>query len=73
MSVEALEAAIEIAGGQTALGRLIDEDQRTIWSWLNVTKKTPAEKVLDIEKAVEGQVTRHELRSDIYPVEQPPL
>lgn len=70
MSIEALQTAIGIAGGQTALGRLIDEDQRTIWAWVHKTGKVPAEKVLMIEKAVEGQVTRHQLRPDIYPIEQ---
>lgn len=70
MSIKALETAVEIAGGQTALGRLIDEDQKTIWAWLNKTKRVPAEAVIPIEKAVEGQVTRHELRPDIYPIEE---
>lgn len=29
----------------------------------------PAERVIQVEQAVEGQVTRHELRPDIYPRE----
>lgn len=70
MATEALEKAITIAGGQTALAKLIGRDQRTIWAWLNMTKRVPAEMVLSIEKAVSGQVTRHELRPDIYPADQ---
>ena len=66
----ALQTAVEIAGGQTALGELIGRDQRAVWSWLNITKKAPAEEVLKIENAVDGQVSRHELRPDIYPIEQ---
>ena len=67
MSIKALEKAIDIAGGQSALGRLIDRDQKAIWAWINTTQKVPAEDVLKIEKAVDKQVTRHELRPDIYP------
>jgi UDP-N-acetylglucosamine 1-carboxyvinyltransferase len=67
MGIQALEKAIEIAGGQSALGRLINRDQKAIWAWLNTTQKVPAEDVLSIEAAVNGQVTRHDLRPDIYP------
>ena len=69
MSKESLEAAIKIAGGQSALGRLINKDQRTIWAWLNKTGRVPAEEVLSLEKALEGKITRHEFRADIYPIE----
>jgi len=71
MTTEALETAIGIAGGQTALGRLIGKDQKSIWAWLNTTKQVPAEFAIPIEKAVEGKVTRHELRPDIYPIDDP--
>jgi UDP-N-acetylglucosamine 1-carboxyvinyltransferase len=67
MSIQALQKAIEIAGGQSALGRLINRDQKAIWAWLNTTQKVPAEDVLNIEEATQGQVTRHDLRPDIYP------
>jgi UDP-N-acetylglucosamine 1-carboxyvinyltransferase len=71
MSIEALEKAIEIAGGQSALGRLIDRDQKAIWAWLNTTQKVPAEDVLRIESAVEGKVSRYDLRPDVYPKPTP--
>lgn len=32
----------------------------------------PKNQVLAIESAVEGQVTRHELAGDVYPLDQPP-
>jgi UDP-N-acetylglucosamine 1-carboxyvinyltransferase len=67
MSVQALQRAVEIAGGQTALGRMIGRDQKIIWAWLNTTQKVPAEDVLNIEKALNRQVSRHDLRPDIYP------
>ncbi|MEZ5918620.1 MAG: UDP-N-acetylglucosamine 1-carboxyvinyltransferase [Alphaproteobacteria bacterium] len=71
MSVEALKKAVEIAGGQSALGRLIARDQKAVWAWLNTTQKVPAEDVLNIEAALEGKVSRYDLRPDIYPKPKP--
>lgn len=73
MSIEALEKAVDLAGGQSALGRLIGKDQRTIWAWINTTQKVPAEDVLKIEEALEGKISRYELRPDVYPQEKPAL
>ena len=68
MSTAALRKAIDIAGGQTALAKLIGGvNQRHIWNWLNRDKQVPAERVLAIEAALEGRVSRNELRPDIYP------
>ena len=64
-SVKFLKEAIRIAGGQTALARLIGVQQGHIWNWLNRNKKVPASMVLKIEKAV--GVSKHDLRPDIYP------
>lgn len=41
----------------------------TVFHWENGTRRTPAERVLAIEKATGGKVTRYELRPDIYPPE----
>lgn len=67
-----LERAIDIAGGQAAMARKLTASgykvrQAHIWKWLNHAKKLPAEAVLPIEAAVDGAVTRFELRPDIYP------
>jgi len=34
------------------------------------TGRVPAERVLAIENATDGVISRHELRPDLYPVEQ---
>jgi DNA-binding transcriptional regulator YdaS (Cro superfamily) len=73
MSVEALQRAIDVAGGQSALAASVNEfssirkiNQSHVWNWLNRGKKgVPPEFVIPIEK-VTG-VHRHELRPDIYP------
>lgn len=64
----ALERAIQQVGGQSALARAIGVKQGHVWQWLNKTR-VPAEYVLRIESATEGRVSRHELRPDIYPID----
>lgn len=62
-----LRRAIALAGGQSALARAINSRQQNIWFWLNKSGRVPAEFVLLIEQATQGQVTRSQLRPDIYP------
>ena len=62
---EALTQAVEIAGGQSALGRICGKAQPTVWKWLQTSKRLPAEHVLDVEDAT--GVSRYFLRPDIYP------
>ena len=71
MRKTALERAVEAAGGQTALAERIGNGvkQTNVWNWLNREKRVPAERVLAVEQATDGQVSRHELRPDLYPSE----
>mgnify|MGYP001214907597 CR=1 FL=1 len=64
-----VEKAIEIIGSQTALARLLEIKPQSVQQWVK-SSKVPAERVLDIEKATNGKVTRHQLRPDIYPDDQ---
>jgi DNA-binding transcriptional regulator YdaS (Cro superfamily) len=74
-NVRALKRAVQLAGGQSRLAaRLRDITGRPIkqahvWNWLNRGDVLPAEMVIPIEQAVDGGVSRHELRPDIYPAE----
>lgn len=67
MNLEALERAIKSAGGQSALARFLGTTQGNIWGWLNNSKSIPPKWVLKIEELT--GVSRHELRPDIYPLE----
>lgn len=75
MSTDALQRAIIILGGQTALARRLEKitgrkvHQRNVWSWLNRTRRVPPEFAIPIEQATGGEVTRHEIRADLYPME----
>lgn len=63
-SLQALERAVELAGGQSALARAIGKSQSHIWHWLKVAKRVPAEAAVAIEKAT--GVSRKDLRPDLY-------
>lgn len=67
MAHTALASAIDKAGGQAALARLIGVSQPSVWHWVHKARRVPAEFVLAVEEAT--GVSRHELRPDIYPVQ----
>lgn len=68
--VDALKAAIEISGGQSALASKLPPDkngrpisQARVWNWVNRGQQTPAENCPDIE-ALTG-VSCESLRPDV--------
>lgn len=63
----ALRQAIAIAGSQSELARRLHVKQSTVWSWLNETKRVPAEVCGQIETATQGRVTKSDIRPDIWP------
>ncbi|WP_341477931.1 transcriptional regulator [Pseudomonas viridiflava] len=65
-----VETVVRLAGGQAKLARLCSTSQPRIWQCINRNQKVPADLVIPFEKAVDGRVTRHELRPDLYPVEE---
>ncbi|WP_341915479.1 molecular chaperone TorD family protein [Ferrovibrio terrae] len=64
---DSLTKAVALVGGQTQLARLLGVKQANVWHWLNKAERVPGEYVLAIESATGGQVTRHDLRPDLYP------
>lgn len=68
----ALKRAIRIAGSRAALGQKIGGiSGQAVGKWLKAG--VPPERVLDVEAATLGAVSRHDLRPDIYPREAPSL
>lgn len=67
MATSALQRAVDKVGSQSAFARLIGVSQPTVWAWLKDGKTLPAEFVLTVESATD--ISRHELRPDIYPRE----
>ena len=69
MSQQALRKAIELVGGQVALARALGPPirQAHVWKWLNRTQLgVPAEYCRAIEGLTQGQVTRYDLRPDVF-------
>lgn len=63
---EALQQAIDAAGGLRALARKLEISAPSIVGWR--TSGIPAERVLAVEE--ETGISRHHLRPDIYPEER---
>lgn len=62
---KALVLAIEKAGGQTALAKLIGAKQQNVWTWLHRDGKASAAYVAKISEKT--GVPCHQLRPDIFP------
>lgn len=67
--MNALEKAVEVVGSRSAMARAIGVRYQSVQKWI-ARGYAPAGRVLAIEAATGGQVTRHELRPDIYPEEE---
>jgi len=61
----ALERAIAIVGGMAALARTLGVSPAAVWKWRNLDR-IPAERVIAIERATNGLVTRAKLRPDLF-------
>lgn len=68
MNNSPLEKAIKIVGSQYRMAKILGKRQSVIWYWLKCGHVS-ASAAIPIEEATGGQVTRHELRPDIYPEE----
>ena len=64
--LEVLEKAGKAVGGVPELARGLGVTPQAIYQWPRV----PAERVLGIERLASGEVTRHELRPDLYPPDE---
>jgi DNA-binding transcriptional regulator YdaS (Cro superfamily) len=59
---EALQKVIKIIGGQTTLARHLGITYQSVHGWATC----PADRVLDLERLTEAQVTRYQLRPDVF-------
>lgn len=67
----ALYQAIRCVGSQTALAQRVGVRPQAVHLWVK-KGRVPAARTLAVESATAGQVTRHELRPDLYPSETAP-
>jgi len=64
--MNAIEKVVSILGSQTALAKKLNVAPQAVHQWVS-SGKPPAGRVIEIEKIVNGQVSRHALRPDYYP------
>lgn len=67
--IDALRVAVELLGGPTATAKEIGKSQSSVSEMLSQGKRVPAEWCIPLEKATGGKITRHELRPDLYPLD----
>ena len=63
-----VDQAIQAVGSLNELSRLLGVKPQVVVNWR--ARGVPAGRVLAIEQATAGRVTRHALRPDLYPLEQ---
>ncbi len=68
MRDRALTTAIKILDGTVRLAALLGISSQAVSQW----DRCPVERVLEVERATGGKVSRHELRPDIYPKDDTP-
>lgn len=59
-----IQRAAELSGGMSALARKLGIARSAPYSW----SKIPASRVLQIEAATGGRLSRHAMRPDLYPL-----
>src|SRR5688572_20640726 len=78
VGIEALRAAVDLAGGQAGLAKRLDEigqrlpeplrcKPQNVWAWLNRDHRVPGEWARHIAEAVDFRVLPAQLRPDLYP------
>lgn len=51
---------------QKQFGKKLSVTQGAVWQWLSGETRVTAERALEIEKVTSGEVTRHDLRPDVF-------
>ncbi|MGJ8686118.1 MAG: transcriptional regulator [Spongiibacteraceae bacterium] len=64
-----LEYVAQARGMQAELALELGIDPVLVHQWAHGKRRVPAERVLGIEAATMGDVSRHILRPDLYPAE----
>lgn len=64
--MSAIETAIRVAGGQGALAEKLGLSKQAVNHWATGFRKPSAEQCVEIERVMGGQVTRADLRPDIF-------
>ena len=67
-NMSAIRRAIRQCGGVTGLAKNLKVSYQAVQQWQRADR-VPAERVIGIERATAGKVSRQDLRPDLYPKE----
>lgn len=67
---EALKRAVQKFGSHTAAAKAIGVSQQAVTRKLKFGGDVPAKWCVPIERATQGEITRHDLRPDLYPADE---
>lgn len=73
MDTTIIKSAVHILGGQGSMAKAIGVTQPLVWQWCKGKRPVAAHHCVPIEEATSGQVTRYDLRPDVFgpaPTEQ---
>lgn len=66
MSTHPILKAVNTVGSQSGLAKAIGAPPALVWQWVHGQRPIAAKWCIPIETATGGQVTRHDLRPDIF-------
>lgn len=66
MRNEFIKQAQQIIGGTSAMALAIGVKPPTVSQWIAGKRRVPAERCMAIEQATNGEVTRYDLRPDVF-------
>ena len=66
MNTHLILKAVHAAGSQSGLAKAIQAPPALVWQWVHGRRPIAAKWCVPIETATGGQVTRHDLRPDIF-------
>ena len=64
--MDALHRAIQRAGGQAALAKVVGVSPQAVGQWVNHRRPIPLRRAIEIEHWTGGEISRDELRPDIF-------
>jgi len=68
--LSAIKNAVAKVGGQSELARVLGIRPQSVQSWVKAGE-VPLRRVVEVEAATGGAVTRYELRPDFFGLERP--
>jgi DNA-binding transcriptional regulator YdaS (Cro superfamily) len=63
--MDEIKGAILESGGYAAVARQLGVTRASVWDWVNISCRVPAERAIPLEQVI--GLSRHVIRPDIYP------